>query len=258
MKKLYFIVILVLIGIGSFFNVESFIVSYLSQLSNPDFALFHTIIVSVLTLLISHILSKDIEQEKYEKERLEKLYIPLLNKVLAVIDVKTAYRKKFDIKHNVYPEKITDEIMCYLETNIQYGSPNLVTQFIRYDKQNYLNNYEIDLANEYFINVCMIFIEDVLKINRRINILDKKMKKDLWNYYVLTSIQLMLYRVFNESDYIDKVVENKWKFDEIKYLKFLYIRVIFILLRRKRKNREATNFIVRNIFEKKHCEEYIK
>lgn len=176
MKKKTFIILGTFI-IGLVYVFRSKILLVFSNLDKPINASIYTLLVALISTILTYYASSIQDKNKYEKERLQVLYVFILKEIITYYKVKTNWRRGHDVCDNVSEKDIQKTITNHIEKNLKYASSSLISEYMKIESYDYIEDFKGDMKDIEFLNFSKIILNDIILLNKKCKVLDSNLKK---------------------------------------------------------------------------------
>lgn len=243
-------IIFIIIGILIFtFRTQTLQVlnNFFSNLGKPINASVYTLIVTLISVALAYYFAIRHDNYKYERERFQTLYMPLLNKITAYYDVKTHWRRGHDICDSVSEGDIEQYILKHVSDNIRYASSKLISEFMSIDRYNYIEDFKGDMFQIEFLLFNSIILDDVLRLNHKCKIFNSSLEKYINYYYRMYVVYSIIAKATNDEQKSTLFISWQWQFKKISKLKYyiiIFINRILIIFHMKTKVIDFIIFLV--------------
>ena len=230
-----------------FFIGDSFVQvlsEFFNNLNNPLNASLYTLFITIFSVVTTYYFSSKQETDRYERQRFQLLYMPLIKYIIGYYDVKTHWRRGHDVKDNVNEDDIEKDILKHINNNIHYSSSELMSQYISINRHEYLEDFKGDCFRIDFIYLCSVILNDMLKLNRKCMVFNNSVKKQLSSYFVKYSIYSILNNCLNDDMKATEFISWQWQFKQISTLKFYSIIILNYICSVRNKREFVLKYII--------------
>jgi hypothetical protein len=162
---------------------------------------------AVLTAMLTHWLAQRTEQQKYNRERYQKLYAPRVSEAYSYLLVNTVVPSD-DMVQKEDQEQLREKVVNHIAENVMYGTPTLLSAYHGLRSINTVVGYKEDESPRMkTVKLFTVFLEDLYEL--------KVLEGDA---HVLLIENLTLYRIWL------RLMEISGKHDMERGAPFLYQR----------------------------------